>query len=80
MHEYMNRITKAIAQGVLDEAPNGNVLVTHDKDCGVQRDQDCNCDPEVIIETAQGAMQVLNDGTMRGVPRRDATTATGVIQ
>lgn len=64
---YINRLLAAVDNGALDFADIGLAEVRHDRWCGVYKDTDCNCDPEIFITTKDGRIEVLHDGTVRRI-------------
>jgi len=65
MHEYLNRLLKAQALGLLDAGSAFVAEVAHDDSCGIYRAGDCNCDPDITIRTDKGAVKVLKDGSLK---------------
>ena len=64
MHEYVKRINKALADGLIDHGVLGHLLVRHDSYCGIYRVGLCDCDPTISIETPNGKAQILADGSL----------------
>ena len=64
MHEYLKRINKALANGVLDAGSVAHAKVAHDNDCGIYKGDECHCDPEITIETDKGKLKVTRAGIL----------------
>jgi len=64
MHEYMRRIDKAIAGGLVF-APDSvsHAIVAHDKGCKIYSGKECNCDPDITITDAGEVVHIYKDGT-----------------
>lgn len=58
MHEYLRRINKSFDRGIIDKDSAALVEVHHDakgkKRCQIYLGGDCNCDPDIILTTADG--------------------------
>lgn len=64
MDEYMKRINKALANGVLDTGSLVHAFIAHDANCGIYKGKECHCDPEITIETDKGKLRVTSDGIL----------------
>jgi len=64
MHEYMERINKALANGVLDAGSVAHAQVGHDLSCDIYTGGECHCDPEITIETDKGKLRVTSAGIL----------------
>jgi hypothetical protein len=67
VHEYLRRLGLAQKKGILDAGTVAHANVMHDDTCGIYRDRECNCDPDITIETDKGKVSVGRDGTVRAV-------------
>lgn len=65
MHEYMKRMNPAMMVELIGKGKVARLDIGHDDYCGVFKGQECNCDPEVIINTWQGKVQVFSDGSIK---------------
>ena len=64
MHEYLRRIKLAMGKGLLDAGSFAYAHVAHDLTCAISVDCECNCDPDITVETAQGPISIQKDGTL----------------
>jgi|GEM_PF-2826876 len=64
MHEYMKRVHKVLADGLIDHESLNHLLISHDSHCAIYRDGTCSCDPIITIETDSGKAQILADGSL----------------
>jgi hypothetical protein len=65
MNNYMDTILKAINMGSIK---TGSLLfpeVAHDSWCAMHNDQDCNCNPEISVETEEGFIILNKDGSIK---------------
>ncbi len=67
MHEYLKRFAIAEQKGLIDKGCITHINVDHDDWCGIHRNCECNCDPDVVIRTKQGRVQVLADGSIQSL-------------
>lgn len=65
MHEYLRRILIAQGLGLIDSAAAAHVAVAHDSWCKAQvGNGECNCDPEISMETDRGRVFIDRDGSL----------------
>ena len=65
MTNYMETIFKAIEMGSIK---TGGLLfpeVAHDSWCAMHKDEVCNCNPEVSVETEEGLIILNKDGSIK---------------
>mgnify|MGYP001579451151 CR=1 FL=1 len=67
MHEYFKRLSIALGLGILDAGTVNHALIFHDNWCGIHEKNECNCNPDIIIQTPTGQMKVQKDGTIQGI-------------
>jgi len=69
MHEYMKRLNKALAKGIIDAPSVCQAVVMHDNWCKMNSGGECNCDPDIIFEgaTPNESVKVLADGTLKRI-------------
>jgi hypothetical protein len=65
MHEYLRRLKKALDAGTIQPGDVALASVAHDSWCSIHRGRECNCDPEITLETARGRIELQSDGTMK---------------
>ena len=61
----MDIIIKAIEKGSIQ---TGGLLfpeVAHDSWCAMHKDEPCNCDPEISVETEEGLIILHKDGSIK---------------
>jgi len=53
MHNYQKKVSAMIASGELKHAPGTytDVSVRHDEWCGIHSRQECNCDPDIVVNS-----------------------------
>ena len=64
MNEYIKRIEKALKNGLIDKGTVAHAVIAHDLGCGVYSGKDCDCDPDITIETKQWTFAIQRDGTL----------------
>ena len=65
MTNYMETIFKAIEMGSIK---TGGLLfpeVAHDSWCNMHKDEACNCEAEVSVETEEGLIILNKDGSIK---------------
>jgi hypothetical protein len=65
MTNYMDTILKAIEKGSIQM---GGLLfpeVAHDSWCAMHKDEPCNCNPEISVETEEGLIILNKDGSIK---------------
>ena len=67
MHEYQKRILRA--QDFLQRFPGvSDVDCRHDEWCGVYLEEECNCDPYIVVRTPNGQLfKLLADGVIEQI-------------
>lgn len=67
MHEYLRRIFQA--QKHFDLKPGlHDIECQHDDWCGIYKQQECNCDPQITIRTPNGQyFRILKDGGLEQI-------------
>ena len=67
MHEYQRRLMKALDMGIIDTAVIAHAHIHHDdtpqKMCGIFSGKECDCDPNILIKTKEGTVNIGADGT-----------------
>ena len=62
---YMDRIFKALANGVINAGAAKHIQVSHDEWCKIYSNEACNCDPDLMIEAEGGAKcWITKDGIL----------------
>ena len=65
MNNYMETILKAVEKGSISI---GGLLfpeVAHDSWCDMHKGKDCNCEPEISVETEEGLIILNKDGSIK---------------
>ena len=61
---YVDRLFVAVQSGAILPGKIGHAFIEHDDDCAGWMGFACSCEPDVFIDTANGRVYVLPDGTV----------------
>jgi hypothetical protein len=63
---YLDRLLRAVQRGHLKLKPRtvNGIEILHDDDCGIWTNQVCDCEPDVYVDTPNGRVYLLPDGTV----------------
>ena len=67
MHNYKKRLNTALDLGIIDAGTVNHAFICHDSWCGVYSGHECNCNPDITIQTPTGRMKVNSDGTVQSI-------------
>lgn len=67
MHEYKKRLNTALALGIIDAGTINHAFISHDKWCGIYSGNECNCNPDITIQTPTGRMKVQKNGMVQSI-------------
>lgn len=62
---YMKPILEAWRRGVIPPGSLSAVQVAHDDWCAIHKGNDCNCNPQLLIERDGEVFEISEDGTLR---------------
>lgn len=70
MHEFLRRIQTAFDSGAITddlfkEGVISRITVAHDPHCGIYSNEECNCDPDITIDTGSTYISINEDGTIK---------------
>lgn len=65
MSSYMDTILKAVEKGSIQLGGLLIPSVAHDSWCAMHKGKDCNCEPEISVETEEGLIILNKDGSVK---------------
>jgi len=63
--EYLRRLLLGATCGAIDVATVADVVIEHDRTCGIHRHRPCDCDPVITLQADGRMVELMADGSVR---------------